>query len=132
MTESTDMIHVEVAFALPDEQKIIALKVPQGTTVYDAAILSGITDHFEGLELTGTPLGIFGKAVKKPQEEKITQGQRVEIYRPLTIDPKVARANRATKAADKAKQAKQVDWGNCLFLKLLIDGDDTALIKNNP
>ena len=109
MTESTDMIHVEVAFALPDEQKIIALKVPQGTTVYDAAILSGIIDHFEGLELTGTPLGIFGKAVKKPQEEKITQGQRVEIYRPLTIDPKVARANRATKAADKAKQAKQVD-----------------------
>ena len=109
VTESTDMIHVEVAFALPDEQKIIALEVPQGTTVYDAAILSGITDHFEGLELTGTPMGIFGKAVKKPQEEKMTQGQRVEIYRPLTIDPKVARANRATKAADKAKQAKQVD-----------------------
>ena len=109
VTESTDMIHVEVAFALPDEQKIIALEVPQGTTVYDAAILSGITDHFEGLELTGTPMGIFGKAVKKPQEEKMTQGQRVEIYRPLTIDPKVARANRAAKAADKAKQAKQED-----------------------
>ena len=109
MTESTDMIHVEVAFALPDEQKIIDLQVPQGTTVYDAAVLSGITDHFEGLELTGTPMGIFGKAVKKPQEEKMVQGQRVEIYRPLTIDPKLARANRAAKAADKAKQAKQVD-----------------------
>jgi uncharacterized protein len=105
VTESLDMIHVEVAFALPDEQKIIALKVPQGTTVYDAAALSGITDHFEGLELTGTPMGIFGKAVKKPQEEKMTQGQRVEIYRPLTLDPKVARANRAA----KAKQTKQED-----------------------
>ena len=109
MTESTDMIHVEVAFALPDEQEIIDLQVPQGTTVYDAAMLSGITDHFEGVELTGTAMGMFGKAVKKPQEEKITQGQRVEIYRPLTIDPKVARANRAAKAADKAKQAKQED-----------------------
>ena len=54
-------------------------------------------------------MGIFGKAVKKPQEEIMTQGQRVEIYRPLTIDPKVARANRAAKAADKAKQAKQED-----------------------
>ena len=105
MTESTDMIHVEVAFALPDEQKIITLQVPKGTTVFGAALLSGITDHFEGLELTGTPMGIFGKAVKKPQEEKMMQGQRVEIYRPLTIDPKVARANRAA----KAKQAKKVD-----------------------
>ncbi len=109
MTESTGIIHVEVAFALPDEQKIIALQVPKGTTVYEAAVLSGITDHFEDLELTGTPMGIFGKAVKKPLEEKMKHGQRVEIYRPLTIDPKVARANRAAKAADKAKQAKQVD-----------------------
>ena len=97
------MIHVEVAFALPNEQKIIALQVPQGTTVYEAAVMSGIVDHFEGLELAGTPMGIFGKAVKKPQEETMTQGQRVEIYRPLTIDPKVARANRAAKAAAKAK-----------------------------
>jgi hypothetical protein len=48
-------------------------------------------------------MGIFGKAVKNPQAEEIKQGQRVEIYRPLTIDPKVARANRAAKAAAKAK-----------------------------
>ena len=128
MTETTDMIYVEVAFALPDEQKIIALQVPQGTTVFDAAMLSGITDHFEGLELTGTPMGIFGKAVKSPQEEKMTQGQRVEIYRPLTIDPKVARANRAT----KAKQAKHADWAGCLFFRLLIDTDYAALFKNDP
>ena len=128
MTESTDMIHVEVAFALPDEQKIITLQVPKGTTVFGAALLSGITDHFEGLELTGTPMGIFGKAVKKPQEEKMMQGQRVEIYRPLTIDPKVARANRAA----KAKQAKKVDWGRCLVFELLIDSDDATLVKNDP
>ena len=41
MTESTDMIHVEVAFALPDQQKIVTLEVPQGTTVYDAAMTVG-------------------------------------------------------------------------------------------
>ena len=63
MNELRNMIHLEVGFPLPKEQKIIALEVPQGTTVYDAAVLSGITDHFEGLELTGTPMGIFGKAV---------------------------------------------------------------------
>ena len=105
VTEAIDMIDVEVAFALPDEQKIIALKVPQGTTVYEAAVMSGIVDYFEGLELAGTPMGIFGKAVKNPQEEEMTRGQRVEIYRPLIIDPKVARADRAAKAAAKAKQS---------------------------
>ena len=86
MTETVGMIDVEVAFALPDQQKIVALQVPIGTTVYDAAVMSGIVDQFEGLQLAGTPIGIFGKAVKNPQAEEIRQGQRVEIYRPLTTD----------------------------------------------
>ena len=101
--ETADMIDVEVAFALPDQQKLMTLQVPRGTTVYDAAVMSGIVEHFNGLKLSGTPMGIFGKAVKNPHAEKIMQGQRVEIYRPLTIDPKVARANRAAKAAAKAQ-----------------------------
>jgi putative ubiquitin-RnfH superfamily antitoxin RatB of RatAB toxin-antitoxin module len=104
VTDTTGMINVEVAFALPDQQKIVALQVPIGTTVYDAAVMSCIVDQFEGLQLAGTPMGIFGKAVKNPQAEEIKQGQRVEIYRPLTIDPKEARANRAAKAAAKAQK----------------------------
>jgi hypothetical protein len=103
VTETNKMINVEVAYALPDRQKIVALQVQEGTTVYDAAVQSNIVEHFEGLQLAGTPMGIFGKAVKNPQAEKILAGQRVEIYRPLTIDPKVARANRAAKAAAKVK-----------------------------
>ncbi|MDC9719469.1 MAG: RnfH family protein [Gammaproteobacteria bacterium] len=103
VNDTVNMIDVEVAFALPDQQKIIDLKVPQGTTVHDAAVMSGIVNQFEGLVLEGMPMGIFGKTVKNPQAEEIKQGQRVEIYRPLTIDPKVARANRAAKAAAKAK-----------------------------
>jgi putative ubiquitin-RnfH superfamily antitoxin RatB of RatAB toxin-antitoxin module len=104
VTDTTGMINVEVAFALPDQQKIVALQVPIGTTVYDAAVMSCIVDQFEGLQLAGTPMGIFGKAVKNPQAEEIKHGQRVEIYRPLTIDPKEARANRAAKAAAKAQK----------------------------
>jgi putative ubiquitin-RnfH superfamily antitoxin RatB of RatAB toxin-antitoxin module len=104
VAETAGMIDVEVAFALPDHQLIVALKVPVGTTVYDAAVMSAIVDQFEGLQLAGAALGIFGKAVKNPQTEEIKQGQRVEIYRPLTIDPKEARANRAAKAAAKAQQ----------------------------
>ena len=125
VTITSEMIDVEVAFALPDQQKIVTLQVPKGTTVYDAAVMSNIVDQFEGLQLAGTPMGIFGKAVKNPQAEVILQGQRVEIYRPLTIDPKVARANRAAKAvlkrsrrADKDYQYRRVTIVRCGLLCL--------------
>ena len=95
------MIQVEVAYALPDEQRIIKVEVPEGTSVFEAAKLSGIEQYFSGLIIDDLPMGIFSKAVKKPTEQIIMTGQRVEIYRPLTIDPKEARANRAAKAAAK-------------------------------
>ena len=46
-------------------------------------------------------MGIFGKAVRSPKDELLKEADRVEIYRPLIIDPKAARANRAAKAAKK-------------------------------
>jgi len=51
-------------------------------------------------------MGLFGKAVRSPKEEVLHDMDRVEIYRPLIIDPKVARANRAAKAAEKAAKEK--------------------------
>lgn len=99
------MIDIEVAFALPDEQLILNVQVPEGTSVFDAAKLSGIEDRFEDLNVDDMPMGIFGKTVRKPKEEIMKAGQRIEIYRPLIIDPKQARANRAAKAA-AAKDAK--------------------------
>ena len=47
MTETNKMINVEVAYALPDRQKIVALQVQEGTTVYGAAVQSNIVEHFE-------------------------------------------------------------------------------------
>ena len=99
------MIDIEVAFALPDEQLILNVQVPEGTSVFDAAKMSGIEYRFDDLNVDEMPMGIFGKTVRKPKDEVIKAGQRIEIYRPLTIDPKQARANRAAKAAaakDKA------------------------------
>lgn len=95
MTDKT--IWVEVAYALPEKQKIIKLDVPEGTSVYQAAELSGMTLEFSEINLAESNMGIFGKAVKNPQAQEIKQGQRVEIYRPLLIDPKQARLNRAAK-----------------------------------
>lgn len=104
-----DMIKVEVAYATPQKQKILALDVPQGTTVYQAAEMSGIVDEFPEINLEEAKMGLFGKAVRAPKDEVLREMDRVEIYRPLIIDPKVARANRAAKAAEKAAKAKEAE-----------------------
>ncbi|WP_210404873.1 RnfH family protein [Hahella sp. CCB-MM4] len=92
-------IKVEVAYALPEKQKILQLDVVPGTTVSEAVKLSGITNVFPEIDLENSKLGIFGKAVTNPEVQEIREGDRVEIYRPLKIDPKQARLNRAKKKA---------------------------------
>lgn len=94
-----DTIRVEVAYALPDKQAIIALDVPQGTSVLAAAQQSGITGKFEGIDLENAKLGIFGAVVAPGQLLK--DGDRVEIYRPLIADPKEVRKARAARAKER-------------------------------
>ena len=98
MAESGE-IAIEVAYALPERQRILALKVPAGTKMLDAAERSGIARLFEGLDLARAKMGIFGKAVADPRTHVLVDGDRVEIYRPLTADPKEARKARARQAA---------------------------------
>ncbi|KAF0810055.1 hypothetical protein A167_01086 [Alcanivorax sp. S71-1-4] len=99
---SSDMIRVEVAYALPHKQKLISLQVPVGTTLFEAACESGIAEHFEGLDLARAPMGIFGQAEASPKQRVLQDGERVEIYRPLIIDPKETRKARARKAQRQA------------------------------
>ncbi|MCH2556293.1 MAG: RnfH family protein [Alcanivorax sp.] len=90
-----DAIRVEVVYALPDRQRLIALDVAPGTTMLEAARQSGIAGQFEGLELETASMGVFGKAEPHPAERVLVDGERVEIYRPLQVDPKAARRARA-------------------------------------
>ena len=92
-----ETIAVEVVYALADRQKLLRLSVPYGTTMREAVERSGIAGMFAGLELDGAPMGIFGKAVARPEERVLEDGERVEIYRPLIADPKEARKQRAAK-----------------------------------
>ncbi|WP_290523045.1 RnfH family protein [Alcanivorax sp.] len=96
------MIHVEVAFALPEKQRLIGLDVPEGTTMLEAARLSGIAEQFEGLALESSPMGLFGKVVANPAGQVLKAGERVEIYRPLKADPKLNRKKRAQEKAAKS------------------------------
>lgn len=96
-------ICVEVAYALPHKQKLLTVEVPRGTTMFEAAEQSGITQHFPDLELSRSAMGIFGKLEANPKTRVMQPGERVEIYRPLTADPKENRKARAQQA--KAKKA---------------------------
>lgn len=91
-------IAIEVVYALAERQKLLRLSVPTGTTVREAALRSGMQQFFPELDLHHAPLGIFGKAVAKPEERVLEEGERVEIYRPLIADPKEVRKQRAAKA----------------------------------
>lgn len=99
---SDDTIDVEVAYALPDKQAIIPLKVAPGTTALEAARQSGVAERFEGLDLEEARLGVFSKVVAPTQV--LQPGDRVEIYRPLKADPKEVRKERAARV--KARKAR--------------------------
>ena len=93
MAIKTDAIAVEVVYALPNTQVLKRLNVPEGTTVAQAIMLSEITTQFPEIDLTKTKLGIFGKLTQP--ETTLRHQDRIEIYRPLIIDPKDARRRRA-------------------------------------
>jgi len=95
----SEKIEIEVVYGLAHKQKLIRLTVEQGTTVRQGAALSALDKEFPELNIAESKLGIFGKTVRNPDAEVLKEGDRIEIYRPLLIDPKAARANRAAKAA---------------------------------
>ena len=77
-------LRVEVVAARPDGADVVEVRLAEGATVRDALAASG---------LRGNRLGIFGKPVTL--ETRVADGDRIEIYRPLAIDPKEARRRRA-------------------------------------
>ncbi len=105
-----ELISIEVAFALPDRQKIQSIQVARGTTALDAAKQSGIQSHFPDLDLGSSAMGIFGnelgtRGLSAPDEYLVRQGDRIEIYRPLIADPKEVRRQRAAEAKTKRAEA---------------------------
>lgn len=83
---------VWVAYATPEQQFNIAVEYHDGLTAIDAIELSGIRKQIELPEVL--QLGIFGTRLKD-QQHILAAGDRVEIYRALTINPKDIRRKRA-------------------------------------
>jgi putative ubiquitin-RnfH superfamily antitoxin RatB of RatAB toxin-antitoxin module len=89
------MVEFEVAYAKPEQQVVIALAMPEETTVEAAIKASGLLQHFPEIAKSELKAGVFGVVCKLDQLVK--EGDRIEIYRPLLHDPKEARRQRALK-----------------------------------
>ena len=82
-------INIEVVFGLPGTQKLIPLTVDSAFTVEDAILMSGIAEEFPEQAINSCKIGIWGRVVQKNQS--LREGDRIEIYRSLIIDPRDAR-----------------------------------------
>ncbi len=90
---TSDLITIEVAFGTAEQQEVIRLTVPMGTTLIEAVKQSGIRSRFPALDLDTLPKGVFGE--HREHAYLVREGDRIEIYRPLQKDPKEARRIRA-------------------------------------
>ena len=88
-----DEILVEVAYALPEEQVIISIKVPSKFDVKQAIEKSGIQKKFPSIDLSKNKVGIFGK--QTTLDHLLKDRDRIEIYRSLILDPMEMRRKRA-------------------------------------
>lgn len=86
-------MRIEVVFALPDRQVLLTPDVPESATVADAIALSGIARHFPECNLDALQAGIWGHPVDR--DCAVRQGDRVELYRALEMDPREARRLKA-------------------------------------
>lgn len=84
---------VEVVYARPHRQELVRVELQSGATVGDAIDESGIADAFPEDDLATMTAGVWGRVVNR--DHVLADGDRVEIYRPLAIDPREARRRRA-------------------------------------
>lgn len=102
----SELIDIEVAYALPDRQRLVSLRVPVGTTALQAVLQSGLQQEFPEIQPESADMGIFarlldGKTNPLPEHYVLSPGERVEIYRPLLLNPNEARRFRAARASMK-------------------------------
>lgn len=79
-------MQVGIAYSEPAQQTWLKIDVPDGATVREAIERSGILALYPQIDLAKQKVGVFGKATKL--DATLKAGDRVEIYRPVTIDPK--------------------------------------------
>jgi putative ubiquitin-RnfH superfamily antitoxin RatB of RatAB toxin-antitoxin module len=103
------VIRVEVAYARPERQILRTVELDPGATVRMAVVRSGIPAECPEVDPDRSRVGIHGRVVAP--DAVVEDGDRVEIYRPLRIDPKEARRLRAA-IRNRRKSAGTGPGGN--------------------
>ena len=89
------LISVQVSYVTPQVQFLRTLRVVDGTNIQQAIGLSGLLQEISGIDLAQLKVGIYSKI--KSLDTVLREHDRVEVYRPLQVDPMVARRARANK-----------------------------------
>ena len=86
-------IAVQVVYALPGEQEMVDVGLDEGAPVEAALNASGILARHPEIDLKTQRIGVWGRPVTLATV--VRNGDRIEIYRALSADPKQARRRRA-------------------------------------
>ena len=95
MSSMTVILKIQVVFASPENQSVIDLEVREGTTIASAIEQSGLRDELwaVGIDIDAFTFGVWNKV--RSGDDLVSDGDRVELYRPLEVDAKEARRRRA-------------------------------------
>lgn len=89
MRTMAEQVAVELVLATPREQLLLALEVDRGATVAEVISRAPVAEQFPGIQVSELAVGVWGKQVSR--DHVVRDGDRIEIYRPLQIDPREAR-----------------------------------------
>jgi uncharacterized protein len=103
MSGSSAKIDIQIVYAHPSRSVLKSLRLEQGALITDALDAAAADGTFSGVDLEHSPVGIFGRLVRRDQA--LRDGDRIEIYRPLAQEPKLARRARVS-AAKRARGSR--------------------------
>ena len=90
-----------MSYAEPDRAVVRTYSLVPRATVDDVLRFAAADRAFAGIDIAHAAVGVFGQPAAADQH--VSDGDRVEIYRPLAVDPKTARRTRAREAQKKSQ-----------------------------
>lgn len=99
-------MQVGIVYATPSRQFWMTLDMPEGSRVRDLIERSGVLNRFPEIDLQKQKMGIFSKLTTL--DAVLEDGDRLEIYRPITADPKLLKQKGKTAATPEPGESSKI------------------------